>query len=196
MYTYRRPMNRRRVPGEQPRQPKHQGLPADVFGNIVQAVPMQAAAERYGLAPNKNGLCCCPFHGEKTPSFKIYPGTKGFYCFGCGAGGDVLTFAEKLLGLSPVEAAKRLDSDFGLGLFAQGSAPQGSNDWQQRKAQREAVEADREDALWKISNLLREIHALPRPRPGAERYAALYALELANEEYLEYLKQCILQGGG
>ena len=37
---------------------------------------------------NKNGLC--PFHGEKTPSFTVFPNTKSFYCFGCGAGGDVV----------------------------------------------------------------------------------------------------------
>lgn len=191
----RRPMNRRREAEVQPRKRTHHGLPPDVFEHIVQTVTMQAAADRYGLVPNKHGLCCCPFHGEKTPSFKIYPGSKGFYCFGCGVGGDVITFAEKLLGLSPAEAVKRLDADFGLGLFGQTSAPS-SNDWQRRKAQRESAEADREDALWKISNLLRGIYNLPKPIPGAYRYAALYALDQANAEYLEYRKEEILQKGG
>ena len=69
-------------------------------------------------------------------------------------------------------------------------------DWQRRKAQRESAEADREDALWKISNLLRGIYSLPKPIPGAYRYAALYALDQANAEYLEYRKEEILQKGG
>lgn len=95
-HVSRRPMNRRRAANEPVR--RCMGLPPELFSRIVQAVPMQAAAERYGLSPNSHGWCCCPFHSEKTPSFKIYPGTGGFYCFGCGAGGDVVSFAEKLFG--------------------------------------------------------------------------------------------------
>ena len=38
----------------------------------------------------------CPFHNEKTPSFTVYPATQSFYCFGCGAGGDAITFLKKI----------------------------------------------------------------------------------------------------
>ena len=38
----------------------------------------------------------CPFHNEKTPSFTVYPDTQSFYCFGCGAAGDVVTFIMKM----------------------------------------------------------------------------------------------------
>ena len=38
----------------------------------------------------------CPFHSEKTPSFYVYPDTQSFYCFGCGAGGDAVTFTKKI----------------------------------------------------------------------------------------------------
>lgn len=89
----------------------------DVFGEIVRRVPAVEAARLYGVAVNSRGLALCPFHAEDTPSCRFYPGDRGFYCFGCGAGGDVLTFAEKLLGLSPIEAARRLDADFHLGLL-------------------------------------------------------------------------------
>ncbi len=40
-------------------------------------------------------VCNCPFHSEKTPSFTVFPDTQSFYCFGCGAGGDVITFIRK-----------------------------------------------------------------------------------------------------
>lgn len=89
----------------------------DVFGEIVRRVPAVEAARLYGVSVDRRGLALCPFHAEDTPSCRFYPGGRGFYCFGCGAGGDVLTFAEKLLGLSPIEAARRLDADFHLGLF-------------------------------------------------------------------------------
>lgn len=90
---------------------------ADVFGEIVRRVPAVEAARLYGVAVDRRGLALCPFHAEDTPSCRFYPGDRGFYCFGCGAGGDVLTFTERLLGLSPIEAARRLDADFRLGLF-------------------------------------------------------------------------------
>lgn len=184
-HVFRRPMNRRRAATEPVRRT---GLPPELFSRIVQAVPMQAAAERYGLNPNPHGWCRCPFHSEKTPSFKIYPGTGGFYCFGCGAGGDVVSFAEKLFGLSPAAAARRLDADFGLGLF-EAPAPDAAKDWQRRRAERLAAEAAAEQARWAVTLVLRGIYALPRPRPGQDRWAARYALELANAEYLEYIME-------
>ena len=56
----------------------------------------------------------CPFHSEKTPSFVVYPETQSFYCFGCGASGDVIDLAARLFGLSGYDAAKKLSADFGI----------------------------------------------------------------------------------
>ncbi len=56
----------------------------------------------------RNQKCLCPFHSEKTPSLVIYPDTQSFYCFGCGAGGDVITFIMKIENLDYVEAVRFL----------------------------------------------------------------------------------------
>ena len=56
----------------------------------------------------------CPFHSEKTPSFVVYPETQSFYCFGCGAGGDVITFVRKINNLDYVEALKMLAGRAGM----------------------------------------------------------------------------------
>lgn len=56
----------------------------------------------------------CPFHSEKTPSFVVYPETQSFYCFGCGAGGDVITFMRKINNLDYVEAVKMLAGRAGM----------------------------------------------------------------------------------
>lgn len=56
----------------------------------------------------------CPFHSEKTPSFVVYPDTQSFYCFGCGAGGDVITFIKKINNLDYVEAVKFLAGRAGM----------------------------------------------------------------------------------
>lgn len=58
----------------------------------------------------------CPFHNEKTPSFHIYPDTQSFYCFGCGAGGDVISFVKRIHQLDYVEAVKLLASRTGMPL--------------------------------------------------------------------------------
>lgn len=58
----------------------------------------------------------CPFHSEKSPSFVVYPETQSFYCFGCGAGGDVITFIKKINNLDYVEAVKLLASRAGMPL--------------------------------------------------------------------------------
>ena len=58
----------------------------NAFDEVKAAVPVRDAAELYGYHPNRAGFICCPLHGEKTPSMKLYPGEGGFHCFGCGAG--------------------------------------------------------------------------------------------------------------
>ena len=62
----------------------------------------------------RNLVGFCPFHSEKTPSFHIYPDNDSFYCFGCGAGGDVITFIRRLENLDYIEAVKFLADRAGL----------------------------------------------------------------------------------
>lgn len=57
---------------------------------IKKTYSMQDILERYGLRPNRGGFICCPFHKEKTASMKIYQDS--YYCFGCGAHGDIFDF--------------------------------------------------------------------------------------------------------
>lgn len=64
----------------------------------------------------KNKKCSCPFHSEKTPSMVIYEDTQSFYCFGCGVGGDIITFIEKIENLSYVDAVKVLADMAGLSI--------------------------------------------------------------------------------
>lgn len=69
-------------------------IPREIIDEIVyrsdieQVIGSYVTLKRAGS--NLNGLC--PFHSERTPSFTVFPATRSFYCFGCGAGGDVITF--------------------------------------------------------------------------------------------------------
>lgn len=83
----------------------------NIFKKTKEMVTTRQAAEVYGLKVNRNGMACCPFHNDKHPSMKV---DKNFYCFACGAKGDVIHFVEKFFGITPYEAAKRLADDFGI----------------------------------------------------------------------------------
>lgn len=84
--------------------------------DIVGRVSMLDAAQAYGLDPDRNGFCKCPFHGETAGSFKAYSGSGGFHCFGCHAHGNVIDFVEKFFGIGFMDAMKKLNDDFSLGL--------------------------------------------------------------------------------
>ena len=62
----------------------------------------------------KNLIGLCPFHNEKTPSFTVYPETQSYYCFGCGAGGDVINFVRRIENLDYVEAVRFLCDRAGM----------------------------------------------------------------------------------
>ena len=83
-----------------------------VFEAVKQSVTVREAAQMYGIEVNRNGMACCPFHDDKNPSMKL--NEEYFYCFGCGATGDVIDFTARLYNLSPKEAAEKLAQDFGL----------------------------------------------------------------------------------
>ena len=62
----------------------------------------------------------CPFHNEKTPSFTLYPENGSYYCFGCGAGGDVITFIRAIENLDYMEAVRFLADRAGMQVPEQG----------------------------------------------------------------------------
>ena len=84
-----------------------------IFETVISTVPVKTAAERYGLHPNRADMVRCPFHNDRTPSLKL--NDRYYYCFGCGATGDVVDLTSKLFGLQPYEAACKLAADFGVG---------------------------------------------------------------------------------
>lgn len=77
---------------------------------IKRFTSMNDILARYGLRTDRNGFICCPFHTEKTASMKIYPDS--FYCFGCGANGDIFSFVQKMEGISFKDAFKSLGGTY------------------------------------------------------------------------------------
>ena len=81
---------------------------------IKGSLTMRDIFAKYGFEQNRAGFIVCPFHSEKTASLGTYANDKRWKCFGCGAGGDVISFVMKLFGLNFSQAVIRLGADFGF----------------------------------------------------------------------------------
>ena len=90
------------------------------YAHIKQSVTTRQAAESYGIHVDSHGMAVCPFHDDRRPSMKV---DETFYCFGCGATGDVITFTSRLFGIAPASAARKLAMDFGISLDEESEYP-------------------------------------------------------------------------
>ena len=120
--------------------------------SILEIVSETIQLKRVG----KNFMGLCPFHTEKTPSFSVSPEKGLFYCFGCGEGGDVLTFLMQRDGISFIEAARYISSKYGVAL------PERQLDPQQ---QRRLHARERQLALHRTATQYFR-HTLEHPRLG------------------------------
>ena len=84
----------------------------NLFQTIKAAVTVKQAAALYGLPITTTGMTRCPFHEDHTPSMKLNDAY--YYCFGCGATGDVIDLTARLFDLSSLQAARKLVQDFDL----------------------------------------------------------------------------------
>lgn len=82
-----------------------------IFETVKQSVTARQAAKAYGLEVDVHGMVLCPFHDDHHPSLKL---DQRFYCFGCGASGDVIDFTARLFCLSLKDAAQKLAEDFSI----------------------------------------------------------------------------------
>ena len=93
----------------------------NVYENVKAGVSVRQAAERYGLKVSQSGMTCCLFHHDRHPSLKL--NEDYFFCFGCGAAGDVIDFAAKMFDLCSYEVAQKLAADFGISTKPGQAAP-------------------------------------------------------------------------
>lgn len=91
-------------------------IPREFIQQLVMTCDIEDVISSYVVLKRegRNKKCLCPFHSEKTPSMVVYPDTQSFYCFGCGTGGDVISFIMKIENLDYVESIKFLSQRYGL----------------------------------------------------------------------------------
>ena len=125
-----------------------------IFAAVKDYVTAADVAQRYGLSLNRNKMCSCPFHKngqEKHPSMKV---DKGYKCFACGEGGDAISLAAKLTGLSQYDAAVLIVKDFGLPIETEVNKDriQAVRKEYKKKMEEKALRKEKEKLLQKIVN--------------------------------------------
>ena len=85
-----------------------------VFDEVKERVTAREVMERAGIVFNRNNMCRCPFHQDKTASMKVKPTDKKYFCFGCGEKGDAIDFVARYYNLSPKDAAMQIEDEFGI----------------------------------------------------------------------------------
>ena len=160
-----------------------------IFEKVKALVDVPTAARHYGVEVKRSNMAICPFHHERTPSCKLYE--RNYHCFGCGAHGDVIQLVQELFGLTPMQAVRQLNSDFGLGLDASRPPDRAEIDRIQRKKQAQVAYANWEhhafDVLhhyvWTIRDWSRQ-YAPSRPEASQD---ARFVYALHHAEYAEHI---------
>lgn len=156
----------------------------DAFRAIKEAVPMREAVVQYGFEPDRVGRICCPFHDDQNPSLRLYEGSGGWWCFVCNEGGSVIDFTAKLFGLSFLQAAKKLDHDFSLGLMDGSVDPNDAVRRDKIRRQKEAARRQYRSEYDSKCQEANEIRSMPLPPPGSPVWGE-YAALLGRLDYLE-----------
>lgn len=154
---------------------------------IRSTVSMSDVCTKYGYIPNSAGYIRCPIHNEKTPSLKIYPGDGGWHCFGCGEGGNHITFVMRIFDIDFRQALIRIANDFGIRPAdtddGQLSAMRRKRDEERRADERRRREYDRR--CREYFNL-RCVLAEKAPKPGDDQMDPEYAAALRQLPYLDH----------
>ena len=161
-----------------------------VFEVVKQSVTVREAAELYGIEVNRGGMACCPFHDDRHPSLKL--NEDYFYCFGCGATGDVIDFTARLYNLTAKEAAEKLAQDFGLAYDSKAPIRRNyvrqKSDVQMRKEKREHA--------WRVLadyyHLLRKWETDYSPRTPDEAPHPRFLEAVQKKDYMAYLLDTFL----
>ena len=162
-----------------------------VFEAVKGSVTVWEAAQMYGIEVNRSGMACCPFHDDKNPSMKL--NEEYFYCFGCGATGDVIGLTARLYNLSPKEAAEKLAQDFGLIYDSQ--APPRRN-YVRQKTEAQKFKESRDHAFRILADyfhLLRKWETNYTPKTPVESMHPRFLEAVQQKDYIGYLLDSFLE---
>ncbi len=165
----------------------------NLIKEVKERVDIVKVAEYYGLKLNRAYKCICPFHKERSASFSISPQKQIFHCFGCDAGGDVITLVAKLLNVNSLEAAKSINYTLGLGLDSkQKSTYLEINRYKEKRKLEETFKK------WKLETfilLTDYLHLLRDWKNLRDFENELFVEALQQIDYIEYIVETVFING-
>ena len=162
----------------------------NLFETVKQSIPVKEAAQRYGIEVKRGGMACCPFHDDKHPSMKL--NEDYFYCFGCGATGDVIELTARLYNLSPKKAAGKLAQDFGL-IYDSQAPPRR---YIRQKSETQKFKESRDHAFRVLADyfhLLRKWESNYTPKTPEEPMHPRFLEAVQQKDYIGYLLDFFLE---
>ena len=152
---------------------------------------MVSAVEYYTAERIQKGMICCPFHKEKTASMRIYE--DGFYCFGCGRGGDVINFIAYIYNVTNKNAVEKIDADFNLGLTSAEYDPVAEMKREYERKKRDDAEAWKKRMLIKLCKSRFAWWCIGNSRDYTKYTAEETALASANCNFLDYVTEMLAE---
>ena len=173
----------------------------DVFAEARRLVSAREVAELNGLHPNRSGFVCCPLHHEKTASLKLYE-NGSWHCFGCSRGGSSIDLVAALHDLAPLDAVRRLNEDFHLGLpVDRQQTPQERREAEQAaQRRRELLDTVKVFEVWrgamldKLTAVFRMAHLALKNCQTLDDLTEAEALAVKWQAAVEYWADCLLSG--
>lgn len=170
-------------------------MSVSIFQEIKERISLKEIAEAYGIEIKRNSMACCPFHDDSTPSMKIYD--KGYICYGCGEKGDTIQFVSKLYSISQIDAAKKINQDFSLGISLDSMSPPSKDEikkYEEIKKHKEFVKMSVNTAWNTLSEYYRYLREFNRdfaPQAEVDTLHILFVESLHNIEKVSYISTSI-----
>lgn len=146
---------------------------------------MRDVVDLYGLRPNRAGFICCPFHGEKTASMKIYD--RSYHCYGCGAHGDVIDFVAGMDRCGFEEAFKK------LGGTHEPPTKTASIRKRRRSAAKKRAEAEKQRLAERYQDVCEDRQMMQRIADKSEPLGNMWTFATNWILFLDYKANCLLE---
>lgn len=159
----------------------------NIFEEVKGQLNIQQVIEHYGFKVNRARQFVCPFHNDHKPSASIK--NDYFHCFVCGAGGDLITFTAKYLGLSNLEACKELVREFNLDIDIRTQEEIEKQYLYKRKRQQEQKKADKKEYSTRKEAFFnsRKTEKINKTKLKSERKKDILDIEKKREEYINHI---------
>lgn len=161
---------------------------------IRQQVGIKQVVEFYTDKKIVKGKCNCPLHNEKTPSFSIDEVKQLYYCFGCGAGGDIFKFVQQYIGCDFRTAVQMIDNDFGLGILNERISVKAQIAMREAKKKQALEEYEREQKNALYNELCLKYKIVNALLKHLEPLTDMWGKMITRKVWLEYVMDKAMEG--